>query len=289
MANFISSSLQIIGDYRAELGETPMWCARSQSLLWVDILQQRLLRYWPDEDGRIEIHAMPPFTSAVLLTELSECFLVVSQQGIALYDYAHQHLEFFCAYPANAQDTRPNEAAIAPDGSLWFSSMDPQAKRAIGSWYRLNGKSDAVQHLTGNLLVPNTLQWVDDDIWFADSLRHTFYRATFQADSLNIQQEYPVSGIPDGSTLTTQRQLINSNWGEHCLTRYQISGAELQEVDRFDLPVSQPSCCTFGGSTLSDLYVTSASCGLPHPKAVDGGLIKIETTLTGSLSHQFKF
>jgi len=37
-----------VGDYRAELGETPVWCQRTQSLLWVDILAQRVLRYWPE-------------------------------------------------------------------------------------------------------------------------------------------------------------------------------------------------------------------------------------------------
>jgi len=64
---FISKP-DIVGQYRALLGETPVWCMRSMSLLWVDILQQRLLRYWPAEDQRLEQRPMPPFTSAVLLT-----------------------------------------------------------------------------------------------------------------------------------------------------------------------------------------------------------------------------
>jgi sugar lactone lactonase YvrE len=289
MTAFNSSNLQIIGDYRAQLGETPVWCTRSHSLLWVDILQQRLLRYWPDEDGRIEIHDMPRFTSAVLLTGQAECFLVVCQQGIALYDYARQQLEFFCAYPAAAQGTRPNEAAVAPDGALWFSTMDTQAERATGSWYRISGKSGSVQFLLGNQRVPNTLQWVDDDIWFADSLLHTFYRATLQTEGLQIHQQYPVCGIPDGSALTTQRQLINASWGESALKRYQINDTELEEIDRFDLPVSQPSSCAFGGPELSDLYITSARDGLTQPTAFDGGLLKINTTLTGSQSHRFLF
>jgi sugar lactone lactonase YvrE len=289
MTAFDISSLKIIGDYRAQLGETPVWCARSQSLLWVDILQQCLLRYWPGQNRRTEKHEMPCFTSAVLLTELAECFLVVSQQGIALYDYTHQHLEYFCHYPRDAKGTRPNEAAIAPDGSLWFSTMDPKAERAIGSWYQLNGKSDAIQHLLGNQRVPNTLQWVDDDIWFADSLRHTFYRAELQAGHLFVRQTYPTAGIPDGSTLTTQQQLINARWGESRLTRYQINKSELREIDRLTLPVSQPSSCTFGGPMLSDLYITSARDGLSQPTAVDGGLLKIKTTLTGTQSHRFRF
>ena len=77
MKRVVTGPLKTIGHYRAQLGETPVWCARSQSLLWVDILAQRLLRHWPGENARIQIHSMPPFTSAVLLTTQVETFLTV--------------------------------------------------------------------------------------------------------------------------------------------------------------------------------------------------------------------
>ena len=74
----------IVDNYRAMLGESPVWCFRSQSLIWVDILQHRLLRYWPQRDDRIEIHELPFLCSAALLTTEPEQFLLVTTQGDAV-------------------------------------------------------------------------------------------------------------------------------------------------------------------------------------------------------------
>ncbi|AYN28884.1 SMP-30/gluconolactonase/LRE family protein [Buttiauxella sp. 3AFRM03] len=284
----IGGNIEAIGEYRAQLGETPVWCRRSGSLLWVDILQNRLLRYWPNQAGSVDVRPMPVFTSAVLLTSEPEIFLVVSQSGISLYNYQNQQSSAVCAWPNDAHGTRPNEAAIAPDGSLWFSTMDPTAQKAIGSWYRVCADSPTPQHLLGGLLVPNTLQWIGENVWFADSLRHHFYRATLQPHGLHIEQEYQVNGIPDGSTLTDDGELINACWGSSCLARYRIDNLQLVESGRITLPVSQPSSCTFGGPNLSDLYITSARDGLARPVALDGAVLKITTTIAGTPARKFR-
>lgn len=281
-------NFEVIGCYRAQLGETPVWCCRSGSLLWVDILQNRLLRYWPNQAQRIEIRPMPVFTSAVLLTSTLDTFMVVSQSGISLYDYQSQQFRDFCRWPNDATGTRPNESAIAPDGSLWFSTMDPSAREAIGSWYRVSASVPTPQRLLGDLWVPNTLVWTDKNIWFADSLRHRFYRATSQQNGLCIEQEYPVDGIPDGSTLTDEGELINACWGSSCLTRFQLNHQQMTKTGQITLPVSQPSSCTFGGPNLSDLYITSARDGLARPAALDGAVLKITTTLAGTPAREFR-
>lgn len=284
--NTVSSEVTIIGETRCSLGETPVWCSDSQSLLWVDILQQRLLRYWPEQDERIEIHPLPAATSAVLLTNQPETFLTVSQCGIQIYDYRTRR--FTLRHPWPEKDTRPNEAAIAPDGALWFSSMDPSAVRAIGCWYRLSPETNALQRLIAEQWVPNTLAWTTQGIWFADSLRHVIYLGALRGGKFTVIRDYPVCGIPDGSALTRDNQLFNARWGGSCLVRYQISGDELHELEHIALPVVQPSSCSFGGAMLSDLYITSARNGLTAPGAADGALLKISTSLTGTPAGRFQ-
>lgn len=278
---------EALGTCRARLGETPVWCARSQSLLWVDILAQRLLRYWPDEQ-RTDVHAMPRFTSAVLLTREPERFLTVSQSGIALYHAGCRRVETLCDYPADAIGTRPNEAAIAPDGALWFSTMDPAAQQPLGGWYRVSVERPVADCLLRGLWVPNTLHWVDGHIWFADSLRQRFYRASFHDSRLHIHQHYPVAGTPDGSALTLDNQLINARWGDGSLVRYRLCDTGMHLLDAIPLPVRQPSSCTFGGPQLSDLYITSARDGLTRPGALDGALLRITTPFTGSPAREFR-
>jgi sugar lactone lactonase YvrE len=284
---FFRGQPDAIGAWRAHLGETPVWCDRSASLLWVDILAGKLLRYWPSTQ-RVEMREMPRFTSAVLLTTESEHFLVVSQVGILIYDYTRSRFIPLQAWPENETEIRPNEAAIAPDGALWFSTMDPQAKRAIGCWYRLaSGQSEPLRMLEQQW-VPNTMVWHEESQWFADSLRHRFYRAQLNADTFTVLQEFPVDGIPDGSTLTRCGKLINARWSAEKLVCYTLSTDAMLEVESVALPVSQPSSCTFGGETLSDLYITSARDGITCPGPLDGAVLKIKTTLTGQPENRFR-
>lgn len=262
-----------------------MWCDESASLLWVDILAGKLLRYWPASQ-RTEIHEMPRFTSAVLLTQTPEVFLLISQSGILRYDFATRAQTLLCPWPAD--DTRPNEAAIAPDGALWFSSMDPDARRIVGSWYRLAHAGAHLQVMLSDQWVPNTLQWFDGYLWFADSLRKRFYCAKEHDGTLHIEHEWPVDGIPDGSALTCDGTLINALWGCARLVYAALHHGEMTIQGELPLPARQPSSCAFGGAERSDLFMTSALDGLAHPGESDGALFTIKTTFTGMPANRFR-
>lgn len=283
----VSNKVEVIGNVRCSLGETPVWCSDSQSLLWVDILQQQLLRYWPEQGGRTEIHPLPAATSAILLTNQPETFLAVSQCGIKLYDYPTRHFTLIHPWPEEESATRPNESAIAPDGALWFSSMDPDAKRTIGSWYCLKRLNAPLQRMLTGQGIPNTLQWHEGYIWFADSLRQRFYCGTESAQGLRIIREYAVDGIADGSALTTEGTLINARWGEGKLVCSRLHQTQMTSSEEVKLPVTQPTSCTFGGPELNTLFITSARDGLPHPGSSDGALLAIKTTHKGVLANRF--
>lgn len=288
MSSFLRSEFTAVGDYRAELGETPVWCDRSQSLLWVDILAQRLLRYWP-ATAEITIHSLPELTSAALLTERDDIFLLLCQSGIQRYDFARQSTELLCPYP-DAPGTRPNEAAIAPDGSLWFGAMDLAEKDPIGGWYRYQHGDTMVTRMMDAVTIPNTLVWFEGKVWFADSAAKRFYSGNARRiDRKKISCYSSGDTTPDGSALSRDGQLINACFGGGCLRRYQINQGELLAEDNIPLPVVQPSCCTFGGSDMKTLFVTSARKQLESPGELDGALLQAKTSVTGAAQHRFIF
>lgn len=287
MAAFLRSEITPVSDYRAELGETPVWCDRSQSLLWVDINCQRLLRHWPDRQ-ETAVRELPGVTSGVLLTEREECFLLVSQLGIALYDYASGEITPLCDYPEEIGRTRPNEAAIAPDGSLWFGTMDLTEGSAIGSWYRYAAGDAQPERMMENLTIPNTLVWHEQRVWFADSDAKRFYSGHGKRINPRALNCYSSGDLtPDGSTLTTRGQLVNACFGHHCLCLYQLRGDELLKEQEIRLPVTQPSCCTFGGPEMKTLFITSARKGLEQPHDLEGALLRVETSETGVPQNRF--
>jgi len=287
MSVLFRSDVTAIGDYRAELGETPVWCQRTQSLLWVDILAQRVLRYWP-ETRKTEIHDLPSVTSAVLMTEKRNLFLLVSQDGIHLYDYENKSRQTLCGYPG-AEGTRPNEAAIAPDGSLWFGTLDIKEEKNNGAWYRYEAGADAPEMMLDNVGITNTLVWYEGKVWFADTRKNRFYSAN--ARRINPQKISCFSSgdkSPDGSALAQNGWLITACWGSHCLLRQQINQGELLTLDTAPVPVTQPSCCTFGGPDMTELYITSARKTLEAPHALEGALLHVQTSTVGAPQNLFK-
>jgi len=287
MSALFRSDVTAVGDYRAELGETPVWCQRTQSLLWVDILAQRVLRYWP-ETKKTEIHDLPSITSAVLLTEKRNLFLLVSIDGIHLYDYDLKSRQTICGY-FGAEGTRPNEAAIAPDGSLWFGTLDLKEEKNNGAWYRYEAGADAPEMMLDNVGITNTLVWYEGKVWFADTRKNRFYSAN--ARRINPQKISCFSSgdkSPDGSALAQNGWLITACWGSHCLLRQQINQGELLTLDTAPLPVTQPSCCTFGGPDMTELYITSARKTLEAPHALEGALLHVQTSTVGAPQNLFK-
>ncbi len=287
MSALFRSDVTAVGDYRAELGETPVWCQRTQSLLWVDILAQRVLRYWP-ETKKTEIHDLPSITSAVLLTEKRNLFLLVSIDGIHLYDYDLKSRQTICGY-FGAEGTRPNEAAIAPDGSLWFGTLDLKEEKNNGAWYRYEAGADAPEMMLDNVGITNTLVWYEGKVWFADTRKNRFYSAN--ARRINPQKISCFSSgdkSPDGSALAQNGWLITACWGSHCLLRQQINQGELLTLDTAPVPVTQPSCCTFGGPDMTELYITSARKTLEAPHALEGALLHVQTSTVGAPQNLFK-
>lgn len=287
MSAFLRSEIVTVTDYRAELGETPVWCQRTQSLLWVDILNQRLLRYWP-ETASFETRALPSLTSAALLTDQQDLFLLVAQDGLALYDYLSEKRFLLCGY-AGAEGTRPNEAAVAPDGSLWFGTMDIKEEDKIGGWYRYETGDAAPVLMMDNVGTPNTLAWHEGKVWFADSVRKRFYSGNARRiNPLKLSCYSPGDKTPDGSALSEDGLLLTACWGNHCLLRQKINQGELLTLDALPLPVTQPSCCTFGGAGMNQLFITSARTGLENPGEIEGALLQVTTSARGAGQNLFR-
>ncbi len=287
MSAFLRSAVAVVSDYRATLGETPVWCQRTQSLLWVDIPNQRLLRYWPQKQT-FQQRELPFLTSAALLTEKQDTFLLVTQNGLALYDYPAENITFLCEYPG-VKGTRPNEAAIAPDGSVWFGTMDLQEDETIGGWYRYETGDDAPALMMDNVGTPNTLAWFEGKVWFADSMKKRFYSGNARKiNPLKLSCFSSGDKTPDGSTLTEDGILLTACWGNGCLLRQQINQGELITLDTVKLPLTQPSCCTFGGKDMSQLFITSARTGLENPQEIEGALLQVQTATRGKEQSRFK-
>ncbi|BBV02334.1 SMP-30/gluconolactonase/LRE family protein [Providencia rettgeri] len=281
----VSSSRQLIPGTQSQLGESPIWCERSKSLLWVDIKKGKLHRLYPNKKDHVDTIDIPLLTSAVLLTEKKETFLLVNIKGLYFINYETGETKLYHQFNFNHKVLRTNESQVSPSGTLYFSTMDQQANKPIGSIYKFHAKSKLCEEIHSNLFIPNTMQWFKQDFWFADSGQKVFYQQNLKTKEI---KEHPMKYTIDGSALTKEGILINASWGDSKLVLYDLCNS-MKVVGEIKIEPTQPTSCTFTGDSSSILYITSAYDDLETIDISDGMITKITSQYSGKPTNRFKF
>ncbi|MFG2733762.1 SMP-30/gluconolactonase/LRE family protein [Streptomyces harbinensis] len=244
---------------RAELGEGPTWDPAAGRLIWVDILGSRVHLFDPATGRRtvlpVEQHvgAAKPRAGGGLVLNLRD--------GIGLYEANGTGFRWLHREPVPGR--RGNDAAVAPDGSLWAGSMRYDEAPGGGSLIRVD--TDGTVHtVLPEVTISNGLGWSPDGAraYYVDTPTRRVDVLTF-TDSGEVRRAplvdtSSVPGSPDGLTVDADGCVWVAFWGGGAVRRYTPAG----ELDRtVRLRVSQPTACAFGGAGLSDLYITTAAVG----------------------------
>ena len=263
--------IEIAVDARDGVGEGPFWDEAEQALWWVDILGKAVQR-WSPATGERRQWPMPDFPSAVVLRRRGGA-LVAMRDGLYFLDPATGELDLFCRPDAERPDNRSNEAKCGPTGDFWFGTMDnnlhpdgsPREMTGnTGALYRVLPDGSFTREVDG-VGLSNTLAWTEEG-QDAAVRRHAHRRdpriAVLDDGRLGERRVFSDEKLPgycDGSAIDSQGYLWNARFAGSCLIRFAPDGM----VDRrLDLPVTNPTCCCFGGPDLKTLYVTSARFGL---------------------------
>lgn len=274
---------QLIPGTKSQLGESPIWCEFSNSLLWVDIKKGKLYRLY--KNNTLDIKNIPLLTSAVLLTERKEIFMLVNIKGLYLIDYNKKEIILYHSFNFNNHRIRTNESQISPFGTLYFSIMDKSVKSPIGTIYEFNSSTKEHKEIRSGLLIPNTMKWFENSFWFADSADKCFFKQDIKTKKI---KKYHMKYIVDGSALTKNGILVNACWGAGKIVFYDLNKS-MKIVDEILISPTQPTSCVFAGNNLSTLYITSAYDNLLSPKFSDGMITKVNTEYSGQHSQAFIF
>ena len=215
--------------------------------------------------------------------------MLALDNGLHGFDPATGKLSFLVHAEPNEPGNRYNDGRCDRRGRLWIGTMDIGIRRASGSFYRV-GADRSVLRLFDGITVPNSTAFSPDDrtLYFADTPRHVIWAFDFNLHAGMIGERRVFAdltarkGFPDGSCVDAEGFLWNAEYGGHRLTRYAPDG----RADRtIELPVTNPTCCCFGGDNLDTLYVTSATAapkpGQATPAPMEGGLLALDVGVRG--------
>lgn len=284
------------------VGESPFWHATEESLYWVDIVGKTIRRL--NREGAIETWQTDDFPTAIAMIAGSEDAVVSFGRGLGRFSFSTGETQTLCAPHGDDVTMRLNEGKCDPQGRFWSASMDNNlhpdgSAREMGEprgiLMRLSSDGTYQQFGSADLGIPNTMAWSPDrkTFYFGDTLRNTIWAYDYDDNDGVVSNRRVLieggPGLPDGSGIDADGCLWNARFSGGCLLRITPDG----KVDRqLDLPRTNPTACTFGGSGFQTLFVTSGSFGLDADQITanpdEGKLIAVDVGVSGVPENYFR-
>ena len=247
----------------ATLGEGPAWVAHEQALWFVDIKYPRLYRFSPDS-GTLD-HWDAPAQIGWALPAADGTMIVGLQTGLHRFDTAEGRFTPLAMVEPDRPGNRLNDATVAPDGTLWFGTMDDGESAATGRFYRLE-RGTVVDSGHPPVAITNGPACSIDGrtLYTTDTLGRTIWAQPINDDhTLGPQRLFATieegAGYPDGPTIDAEGCLWTGLYGGWAVRRYDPDGRLMRS---FAMPVANVTKIAFGGADLRTAYVTTARQGL---------------------------
>ncbi|RZJ01349.1 MAG: SMP-30/gluconolactonase/LRE family protein [Brevundimonas sp.] len=269
----------LLWDVQAELGEGPVWDERRRAVWFVDIKGRKLHRYGVD-DGAKDSWDTPDQTGFALPAE--DGSLICGVRG-GLYRFAPEAgtFELIQRVEADRPQNRLNDGFAAPDGTLWFGSMDDSEATLSGALYRwrdgeLTRHDDGYRVTNGPALSPD-----GRTMYHHDTTERRVYAFDHADGYLTNRRLFAITedGFADGPSVDSAGVLhvgLFNGWG---VARFAPDGTRIGKID---LPVQTVTKAAFGGDDLRTLFCTTAWLGNADKRAAQptlGGLyaLRVET------------
>lgn len=268
----------------ARLGEGPVWV--DGRLFFVDIKGAAVHALTP-ATGRRQSWALPrPVVWLIPCTEPGSFVAGLWDAIVRLR--LEPSLEIVELQRAHAEGAAPslrlNDAKLDGAGRLWAGSMDDSdPSRPAGVLGRLDAKGRWQAADTGYHICNGPTFSLDGrTLYHADSWLGRVHAYELAADGgLGVRRLWRQfgagEGVPDGMCTDADGCLWIAHWGGARVSRYNPAG---DCIGTIALPVDNVSSCAFGGPTLQQLYITTASIGLSQPRRAHqplaGGLFVVD-------------
>jgi sugar lactone lactonase YvrE len=185
---------------------------------------------------------------------------------------------------------RMNEGGCDPDGRFYCGSMAYDQQPGAASLYRLD--ADLTVHVVlDDVTVSNGLEWSPDGshAYYNDTATHRISVFDYDPESgltgRRTFTEIPDGGRPDGLTVDSEGGVWTAISNQGAVHRYTPDG-RLEEV--VEVPARKVTACTFGGTQLNELFITTSREGLPDGEdPLAGSLFRASPQVVGRPAREF--
>ena len=243
-----------------ELGESPVWDAARQRILWVDINEGKV--FTGSLVGRSIIE------ESVLVVDETVGSVVPGANGDILVAGRHSLHRLspdgdqsrLLRVISGDKRSRLNDGGCDPAGRFLVGSVGQAERKASECLYRWDGH-ETVTVLDDGLTISNGLVWSADGtvMYSVDSIPGIVFKRSYDATTgaCGEREEWLrfADGLPDGACLDVHGNLWVAAWGTGQIRCFQPDGAQIATVD-VDAPLT--TSVAFVGVDRDLLLITTA-------------------------------
>jgi sugar lactone lactonase YvrE len=267
-------------------GEGPVWSQRWGGLRWVDMLAGDVLTL--AKDGAVQRRHVGDVAAALRPRQQGGAVIGV-ERGFALEDLDGTLTRLNELWTGD--DVRMNDGGCDPEGRFYCGSMAYDQRPGAGKLYRLD-PDRSVHVVLDSVTVSNGLEWSSDGsrAYYNDTATHRVTVFDYDPEAgLTAPRTFveipPEVGRPDGLTVDEQGGVWVALSVGGAVCRYTTEGV-LDEV--VDVPATKVTACTFGGSRLDELYITTSQENLdPGSDPLAGALFRATVGVAGLPVREF--
>lgn len=243
------------------LGETPVWCQRTQTLYWINCEPDPALFHWDPATGAMRRWPMPRRIGAVAIRD-DGGLIVALADGVYAFDTGSGTLDLIAAGPHGSAVVL-HEGRCDRRGRFWVGSCQ-RGVPGSAFFYRLDG--DRLVPQIGGFSICNSLAFSPDDrtLYCGDSIANRVWAHDYDIETGAVANRRifieldPAEGLVDGAAVDAAGGYWIALFRGGVVRRYLPDGT----LDRvIALPVTQPTMPAFGGPRWDRMFVTSTRHG----------------------------
>lgn len=243
---------------RFGVGESPVWDADRQRLLWCDI-PAGVIHALDVASGARESWSLGEPVPSFGLARNGR-LVVALRNDVVLFDPQSGAREVVASVTHAKPDMRLNDGKVGPDGAFWVGSMDADGDAA--KLYRI-APDGSVRVIAESIAISNGLAWnaAGTRLYHSDSRGGLWLDCwDFDASDGTVSNRWRLrdrdqaNGRPDGGACDLDGTYWSAGPSAGRVNRFSADGALLNWVD---LPLLHPTMPCFGGSDMRTVFVTS--------------------------------
>ncbi|WP_338777968.1 SMP-30/gluconolactonase/LRE family protein [Metabacillus sp. FJAT-52054] len=286
---------ELVYDAKAILAEGPVWDDREGLLYWIDIHGKAIHIFNPDtkKDRLIDTGEK---IGAISLSEKGD-LIAALENGFYRIDSKTGKKTFLTDPESDKPDNRFNDGKCDPTGRFLAGTMQKEGQGTTGALYSMD-ENQKVRKLINEAGISNGLAWNEsgDTFYYIDTPTQKVAAFDYDLNSGSLSNKRIVieipedEGHPDGMTIDAEGNLWIAHFNGSRVSRWNPNtGEKLEEVK---LPVSQVTCCTFGGDQLDVLYITTGRENLEDAALAEqplaGAIFQYKTNANGKKAFRYK-